>query len=122
MMDSTRRTILTAGVAAAAAAAVPRLFAQQAGNAGKFYEKGSVRIYYEEAGAGFPLLLLPGGGLNATLAFFANGNPFSAIAEFKNEYRCIAADLRNAPTGQSVGPVEVGRPWESYADDQLGLM
>ena len=30
-MDSTRRTILTAGVAAAASAAVPRLFAQQAG-------------------------------------------------------------------------------------------
>src|SRR5271167_2374479 len=38
------------------------------------------------------------------------------------QYRCIAADLRNAPSGRSTGPVEVDRPWESYADDQLGLM
>src|SRR5678816_2711804 len=122
MMDSTRRTILTAGVAAAAAAAVPRLFAQQAGNAGKFYEKGPVRIYYEEAGSGVPLLLLPGGGLNATIGFFTGNSPFNAIDEFKAEYRCIAADLRNAPNGQSTGPIEIDRPWDSYADDQLGLM
>src|ERR1700716_4095278 len=67
-MGSTRRTILAAGAAAAVTAAVPRVFAQQPGKGGtgKFYERGSVRIYYEEAGSGFPLLLLPGGGLNAT--------------------------------------------------------
>ena len=43
-----------------------RVFAQQPGKGGtgKFYEKGSVRIHYEEAGSGFPLMLLPGGGLN----------------------------------------------------------
>ena len=121
-MGSTRRSILAAG--AAAAAAVPRLFAQQPGKGGtgKFYEKGSVRIYYEEAGSGFPLLLLPGGGLNATIGFFTGNPPFNAIEEFKGQYRCITADLRNAPSGQSTGPVEVDRPWESYADDQLGLM
>jgi len=34
-----------------------------------FYEKGDVRIHYEEAGSGFPLLLIPGGGLNGSLAF-----------------------------------------------------
>jgi pimeloyl-ACP methyl ester carboxylesterase len=67
-------------------------------------------------------LLLPGGGLNATIGFFTGNPPFKAIDEFKSEYRCIAADLRNAPSGQSTGPVEVDRPWESYADDQLGLM
>ena len=119
-MDSTRRTILAAGAAAAATAAVPRVFAQQAGKGGtgKFYEKGSVRIYYEEAGSGFPLLLLPGGGLNSTIAFFTGNSPFNAIEEFKGEYRCITADLRNAPSGQSTGPVEVDRPWESYADDR----
>ena len=105
-------------------AAMPRVFAQQAGQAGtgRFYEKGPVRIRYEEAGSGFPLMLLPGGGLNATIAFFTGNAPFNAIEEFKGEYRCIAADLRNAPSGQSTGPVEVDRPWESYADDQLGLM
>src|SRR4030081_3497130 len=123
-MGLTRRTILAAGAAAAAPAALPGAFAQQAGNAGagKFYEKGSVRIYYEEAGSGFPLMLLPGGGLNSTIAGLKSGNPFPAIEEFKGEYRCITADLRNAPSGQSTGPVEVDRPWESYADDQLGLM
>src|SRR5262249_24777145 len=121
-MDSTRRDILTAGVAAVAAAAVPRLFAQQTGTAGKFYERGSVRIYYEEAGSGFPLLLLPGGGLNATIGFFTGTPPFNAFEEFKGEYRCVTADLRNAPNGKSTGPVEVDRPWDSYADDQLGLM
>jgi hypothetical protein len=121
-MGSTRRTILAAGAAAAATAAVPRAFAQQAGKGGtgKFYEKGSVRIYYEEAGAGFALMLLPGGGLNSTISFFTGNSPFNAIEEFKGEYRCIAADLRNAPSGQSTGPVEVDRPWDSYADDQLG--
>ena len=123
-MGSTRRSILAAGAAAAAAAAVPRVFAQQTGKGGtgKFYEKGTVRIHYEETGAGFPLMLLPGGGLNSTIGFFTGNSPFNAIEEFKGEYRCIAADLRNAPSGQSTGPVEVDRPWESYADDHLGLM
>ena len=75
-MGSTRRTILAAGAAAAAAAAVPRAFAQQAAarTNGKFYERGPVKIYYEEAGSGFPLLLIPGGGLNSTIAFFNNAN------------------------------------------------
>ena len=47
------------------------VFAQQSGTGGtgKFYERGPVRIYYEEAGSGFPLLLIPGGGLNSTIAF-----------------------------------------------------
>jgi pimeloyl-ACP methyl ester carboxylesterase len=123
-MGSTRRSILAAGAVAAATAAVPRVFAQQTGaqGTGEFFEKGPVRIYYEEAGSGFPLLLLPGGGLNSTIAGLKGGNPFPAIDEFKGEYRCITADLRNAPGGQSTGPVEVDRPWESYADDQLGLM
>jgi pimeloyl-ACP methyl ester carboxylesterase len=124
MKGSTRRTILAAGAAAAATTAVPRALAQPSGKPGpgSFYERGPVRIYYEQAGSGFPLLLLPGGGLNSTISFFAGNSPFHAIEEFQQDYRCITADLRNAPNGQSTGPVEVDRPWESYADDQLGLM
>src|SRR5918911_3571682 len=87
-----------------------------------FYERGDVRIYYEEAGSGFPLMLIPGGGLNSTISFFSGNAPFNAIEEFKGEYRCIAADLRNANSGQSSGPLEMDRPWDAYADDQLGLM
>ena len=86
-----------------------------------FYEKGPVRISYEEAGSGFPLLLIAGGGLNSTAAGLRTG-PFNAIDEFKGEYRCIAADLRNANPGQSSGPLEIDRPWDSHTDDQLGLM
>jgi pimeloyl-ACP methyl ester carboxylesterase len=60
--------------------------------------------------------------LNSTISFFTSGAPFNAIQEFKGEYRCITADLRNAVGGQSTGPLEVDRPWDSYTDDQLGLM
>lgn len=86
-----------------------------------FYEKGDVRIHYEEVGSGFPLMIIPGGGLNSTVAGLAN-HPFNPMEEFKGEYRVIAADLRNANGGQSSGPLEVDRPWDAYADDQLGLM
>jgi pimeloyl-ACP methyl ester carboxylesterase len=118
--------VLTTGVAAAAAAAAPRVFAQQQTGKGvtamPFYEKGNVRIQYEEAGSGFPLLIIPGGGLNSTISFFTQNAPFNAMEDFKNEYRCITSDLRNANGGQSSGPIEIDRPWDSYSDDQLGLM
>jgi pimeloyl-ACP methyl ester carboxylesterase len=90
------------------------------GAAMSFYEKGPVRIRYEQAGSGFPLLLIAGGGLNSTIAGLTN--PFNAIDEFKGEYRCIASDLRNANSGQSSGPLEIDRPWDAYTDDHLGLM
>jgi pimeloyl-ACP methyl ester carboxylesterase len=86
-----------------------------------FYEKGDVRIHYQEVGSGFPLLVIPGGGLNSTAAGLEN-HPFNPMAEFKGEYRVISADLRNANGGQSSGPLEIDRPWDAYADDQLGLM
>jgi pimeloyl-ACP methyl ester carboxylesterase len=87
------------------------------------YERGPVRIHFEEAGSGFPLLLIAGGGLNSTIANITGPYPpFNAIEEFKDEYRCIAFDLRNANAGQSFGPLEIDRPWDSHTDDQLGLM
>ena len=78
MIDSSRRAVLTAGAAAAAATTAPQVFAQAppagAPQAGApqalpegakigFYEKGNVRIRYAEIGSGFPLLAMPGGGL-----------------------------------------------------------
>jgi pimeloyl-ACP methyl ester carboxylesterase len=84
------------------------------------YEKGPVRIHHEEAGSGFPLLLIAGGGLNSTISGLTN--PFNPIGEFKGEYLCIASDLRNANGGQSSGPLEIDRPWDAYTDDHLGLM
>ena len=56
-----------------------------------FYERGQVRIHYEEVGSGFPLLVIPGGGLNSTVAGLAR-HPFNPFDEFKSEFRVIAAD------------------------------
>src|SRR2546427_1091332 len=124
IMDPIRRKILKTGAAVTAMAAAPRVFAQQTGQgatAMSVYEKGPVRIHYEEFGSGFPLLLIAGGGLNSVISGLRTG-PFDPVEEFKGEYRCIAADLRNANTGQSSGPLEIDRPWDSHTDDQLGVM
>ena len=125
-MDPIRRNMLATGAAATAVAAAPGVFAQQTpqgGAAARFYEKGAVRIHYQEAGSGFPLLIIAGGGLNSTIAGLSGASsPFNPIEEFKGEYRCIAADLRNANAGQSSGPLEIDRPWDAYTDDHLGLM
>ena len=86
------------------------------------YERGSVRIHYREAGTGYPLLVIPGGGLNATIAGLTTSSPFNPFDEFTDEYRVIAGDLRNAAGGESTGPLESERPWDSYTDDHIGLM
>jgi pimeloyl-ACP methyl ester carboxylesterase len=122
-MDPIRRNILATGVAAAATAAAPHVFAQQAapGGAFKFYEKGTVRIRYQEVGNGFPFLVTPGGGLNSRISNWQNA-VINAMEEFKNDFRCITMDQRNATSGESTGPIPVDNPWDAFADDQLGLM
>lgn len=87
------------------------------------YKKGAVSIHYEEAGSGFPLLVIAGGGLNSTIAGLSkNSSPFNPMVDLKDEYRCIACDLRNAVEGQSSGPLEADRPWDAFTDDHLGIM
>src|ERR1041385_2005809 len=111
-MDPMRRKILATGAAATAMAAVESAFGQQAGTEQsaapmKFYEKGKVKIHYEEWGSGFPVLLLPGGGLSSTINSLRG--PFPVVDELKGEYRVIASDLRNAGPGHSIGPLEPDR-------------
>ena len=91
-MDPIRRNILATGVAAAATAAAPQMFAQQADQRGpfKFYEKGNVRIRYQEVGNGFPFLVAPGGGLNSRISNWQTA-VINAMDEFKNDFRCITA-------------------------------
>jgi pimeloyl-ACP methyl ester carboxylesterase len=127
MADTTRRDFLTTGAAVATAAAAERAFGQTTARAatpsGTFFEKGAVRIrYLDTGGAGFPLLIIPGGGLNSTIAGLINSHPFNAIEEFKNEFRCVTCDLRNANAGESSGPLEIERPWDAYTDDHIGVM
>jgi pimeloyl-ACP methyl ester carboxylesterase len=136
MIDSSRRTVLATGAAAAAASAVPQVLAQaqqqqqqQAGTppglpAGAkvgFYEKGNVRIRYAEIGSGFPLLATPGGGLNSCMAVWARA-VINIPEAFKNDFRVITMDQRNATGGESTGPVPTDDPWGAFADDQLGVM
>jgi pimeloyl-ACP methyl ester carboxylesterase len=124
MIDPIRRKILKAGAAATVMVAAPRALAQQPGQGDavmSFYEKGPVRIRYQEAGSGFPLLLIAGGGLNSAISGLTTA-PFNPVEEFKGEYRCIASDVRNGNRGLSSGPLEIDRPWDSFADDQFGVM
>ncbi len=103
-MDPIRRNILATGAAAATLAAAPQVFAQQTGQGGaaKFYERGPVRIRYEEAGSGFPLLIIAGGGLNSVMAGLAT-SPFNPVEEFKAEYRCptCATPIPASPPARS---------------------
>src|SRR6202012_4807771 len=131
MIDSSRRTVLASGAAAAAASAVPQVFAQAQpaapitglpdGAKVGFYEKNGVRIRYAEIGSGFPLLATPGGGLNSSMAVWARA-VINIPEEFKNDFRIITMDQRNATGGESTGPVPVDDPWSAFADDQLGVM
>jgi pimeloyl-ACP methyl ester carboxylesterase len=133
MIDSNRRTVLTTGAAAAAATTAPQVFAQapQAeaeapqglpeGVKVGVYENGDVRIRYAEIGSGFPLLAMPGGGLNSRISNWPTA-VINIMAEFKNDFRVITMDQRNATNGYSTGPVAVDNPWDAFADDQLGVM
>jgi pimeloyl-ACP methyl ester carboxylesterase len=131
MIDSSRRTVLTAGAAAAAASGAPQVFAQAlqgaapqglpAGLKVGFYQKGNVRIRYAEIGSGFPLLATPGGGLNSRMSNWPAA-VINIVEEFKNDFRVITMDQRNASNGESTGPVPVDNPWDAFADDQLGVM
>ena len=64
-----------------------------------FYQKGDVRIRYEEAGSGFPLLVTPGGGLNSRVSNWPTA-VINAMEAFKNDFRCITMDQRNANGGE----------------------
>jgi pimeloyl-ACP methyl ester carboxylesterase len=63
-----------------------------------FYQKGDVRIRYEETASGFPLLVTPGGGLNSRVSNWPTA-VFNAMEAFKNDFRCITMDQRNANGG-----------------------
>ena len=85
------------------------------------YDRGSVRIHYEEAGSGFPLLVMPGGGLNSRIRQWPNA-VYNFFEAFKNDYHVITMDQRNANQGESSGPLDTSDPWGEFANDQLGVM
>ncbi len=131
MIDTSRRTVLASGAAAAVATTAPHVFAQApqaaapqglpAGLKFGVYENRGVRIRYAEIGSGFPLLATPGGGLKSGMSNWPTA-VINIVEEFKNDFRVITMDQRNATNGESTGPVPVDNPWDAFADDQLGVM
>src|SRR5258708_34205554 len=104
-MDPIRRKILKTGAAATAIAAAPRVLAQQTGQGGaavSFYEKGPVCIHYEEAGAGFPLLLIAGGGLNAPRCRLSPGDPFNRFEGAAGAYPATPSARPDANGRQAI--------------------
>jgi hypothetical protein len=76
------------------------------------YERGQVRIHYEEVGSGFPLLVIPGGGLNSTVAGLAT-HPFNPFDEFKASFvlsRPICATPRVASPPVRLRSIGLGTP------------
>jgi pimeloyl-ACP methyl ester carboxylesterase len=86
-----------------------------------YFDHGSVRIRYEEAGSGFPILVMPGGGLNSRVSYWQT-SVYNFFDGFKDDYRVITMDQRNANQGESSGPLDASDPWGAFATDQLGLM
>ena len=84
------------------------------------FTRGDVTIHYEEQGSGFPLLLIPGGGLNSHAAGWPR-QVFDCYQEFSSDFRVITMDQRNANGGSSTGPIELDDPWGAFADDQVRL-
>ena len=83
------------------------------------FERDDTKLYYEEHGTGFPILLIAPGGMRSTVSFWEQVT-WNAIEQLAPHYRVIAMDQRNA--GQSVAPIRATDSWHVYTEDQLALM
>jgi pimeloyl-ACP methyl ester carboxylesterase len=83
------------------------------------FRENEVDIYFEEDGEGFPLLLIAPGGMRSAVDFWER-TPFNPIVEFRDRFRVIAMDQRNA--GRSRAPISADDGWHVYTDDQLRLL
>jgi pimeloyl-ACP methyl ester carboxylesterase len=85
-------------------------------------------IYFEDYGAGFPVLAFAPGGHRSQAEFWhrspanpANPPPWmDPTAELAGHFRVIAMDQRNA--GKSRGSVTAADDWRTFARDHLALM
>ncbi|MEZ5560965.1 MAG: alpha/beta hydrolase [Pseudomonadales bacterium] len=83
------------------------------------FQDGETSIYYEERGAGFPVLLIAPGGMRSAVSYWRN-TPWNPAEALSDGYRVIAMDQRNA--GQSLAPVRADDGWHVYTRDQLRLL
>jgi pimeloyl-ACP methyl ester carboxylesterase len=83
------------------------------------FERDGISLYYEEFGAGFPILLFAPGGMRSAIDFW-HKSPIDPTRDFADEFRVIAMDQRNA--GRSRGPVSAADGWHTYTGDHLALL
>ncbi len=83
------------------------------------FVNGATKLYYEESGAGFPVLLIAPGGMKSTIPAWSAA-PWDPIEQLQSEFRVIAMEQRNA--GRSSAPITADDGWHVYTQDQLSLM
>jgi pimeloyl-ACP methyl ester carboxylesterase len=83
------------------------------------YSRAGAELYYEEHGEGFPVLLIAPGGMKSAIPAW-DSSPWNPIDQLQSHFRVIAMDQRNA--GHSTAPISADDGWQTYTDDQLGLM
>jgi pimeloyl-ACP methyl ester carboxylesterase len=83
------------------------------------FKRGEVELYYEEHGAGFPILLIAPGGMRSDIPFW-HRCPWNPIEQLAPRYRVIVMDQRNA--GRSRAPITAADGWADYTADQLALL
>lgn len=84
-----------------------------------YFSRDGIRIFFEESGDGFPLLLFAPGGMRSSIEFWEH-SPFDPRRVFSAAFRVIAMDQRNA--GHSTAPVSAADGWQSYTADHIALL
>ena len=85
-----------------------------------FLKRDGASIYYEELGAGYPVLLLAPGSLGSSIDHWHRTAPFDPTAVLANDFRLIALDQRNA--GRSWAPITAEDGWPTYTQDHIALL
>ena len=83
------------------------------------FKRENISLYYEEYGAGYPILLFAPGGMRSSIEFWSK-SPFDPTKELASTFRVIAMDQRNA--GKSSAPLSAADGWETYTSDHLALL
>jgi pimeloyl-ACP methyl ester carboxylesterase len=93
-----------------------------------FLDRATAKIYYEDTGSGFPVLLFAPGFLSSRIERWRTnpGKPGvpqdwrDPIEALSGKFRVIAMDQRNAGRSRAqVGPAD---GWAAYTDDHLALL
>ena len=90
------------------------------------FKRDDAKIYFEEYGTGFPVLLFAPGGMGSNIDRWRD-TPDDRIWPYHDwtnvladNFRIVAMDQRNA--GRSKGEIAPDHGWHTYAEDQLALM